>query len=291
MIKAFLKYLLSEKRYSAHTIQSYEADLLQFEVFLNNFDSLPIEQAHSFHIREWIVQLMDSSISPSSVNRKVASLRSFYRFLIIREQIAASPAKNIKPLKVGKPIPQFIQEDEMSRVLDHIDFQDSLEGKRDQLILELLYGTGIRLSELIGLRDSDVNTHEQTIKVLGKRKKERIIPVSRKNLELINAYKCKRDIYCPPTEGLLLVTNSGRKCYPVMINRTIKKYLNGNTQTKKKSPHVLRHSFATHMLDHGADLNAVKDLLGHSSLAATQIYTHNSLEKLKSAFDLAHPKA
>lgn len=289
MIKPFLKYLLNEKRYSSHTVDSYEIDLLQFQSFLEEYLILP-EQANTKILRAWVVSLIENNISPRSVNRKIASLRTYYKFLLKRELIESNPALNVKPLKTAKPLPQFVQKSEMSNILDHSVFSNDFEGIRDRVILELLYGTGIRRAELIGLKESDFDSFSGTIKVLGKRNKERIIPIPKSNVELLKSYIFNKD-----KEGFdspfLLVTNQGKQSYPMMINRIVKKYLGYISNIDKKSPHVLRHTFATHMLDNGADLNAVKDLLGHASLAATQVYTHNSLDKLKSIFDQAHPKA
>ena len=202
-----------------------------------------------------------------------------------------NPTVKLRPLKVGKALPDFVQQNEMDKLLDSVVFNKDFKGLRDQLVMELLYGTGIRLSELIHIKEVDVDRFAQTIKVLGKRNKERIIPLSSENIHLIDSYIKERNSQMDPTIDLLLVTDAGKKCYPMMINRLVKKYLGVISKVSKKSPHVLRHTFATHLLNNGADLNAVKDLLGHSSLAATQVYTHNSMEKLKSVFDLAHPKA
>ena len=291
MVHSFLKYLTNEKRFSPHTISSYETDLMQFSDFLHKKDfSNTIESTNHQLIRNWIVSLIENKVSPRSVNRKIASLRSFYKFLLKREVITENPATHIRPVKTPKPLPEFVQKTEMDNLLNRIEFENNFQGKRNQLVLELLYATGIRLSELIGLTDSDVDFFNQSIKVLGKRNKERIIPISKPNLELIKSYIKEKESRGFMTDYLIL-TDTGKKSYPMMINRIVKKYLSIISKVYKKSPHVLRHTFATHLLDNGADLNAVKDLLGHSSLAATQVYTHNSLEKLKSVFDQAHPKA
>lgn len=291
MINTFIKYLLNEKRFSLHTVKSYEIDIKQFEGFLRNNFELPLASAGSRDIRTWIVSLIDTNVHPKSVNRKIASLRSFYKFLLGRELVEENPATKVRPLKTPKPIPEFVQKSEMDDLLDKVEFDHDLVGLRDRLIIELLYGTGMRLSELINLKDSDVDIYNHTIKVLGKRNKERIIPVSKSNLNLIKSYIKERDAELFRENDFLIITGAGKKSYPMMIQRIIKKYLVVISKVHKKSPHVLRHTFATHLLDNGADLNAVKDLLGHANLAATQVYTHNSLEKLKSTFDQAHPKA
>ncbi|MEQ8472922.1 MAG: tyrosine-type recombinase/integrase [Marinoscillum sp.] len=291
MIDSFLKYLRYEKRYSEHTLTAYRRDLEQFQVFLSEtFEIQDSIEAKHPHLRSWVVELMDSGITPNSINRKIATLKSYYKFLLGRELISANPTGRLKPLKGEKRLPSFVRENEMVTLLDQVEFPDDFLGARDRLILELLYATGIRLAELIGLKDSDVNAYQGSIKVLGKRNKERLIPTSDFIVKLIRNYQAKRD-----TEfgmcAYLLVTDKGEKLYPMMVYRTVKKYLEQVTTISKKSPHVLRHTFATHLLNKGADLNAVKDLLGHTSLAATQVYTHNSMEKLKSVFDQAHPKA
>ncbi|UXX80807.1 tyrosine-type recombinase/integrase [Reichenbachiella carrageenanivorans] len=291
MIKPFLKYLLQEKRYSTHTVSAYETDLLQFQDYLECIDNeWALEEANHKMLRAWVVSLIEADINPRSVNRKIASLRSFYKFLLKREVIAQNPATKIRPLKTAKSLPEFVLKDEMDTLLDRIEFPDGFEGSRDKLIIELLYGTGMRLSELIHLKTSDVDYFNQSIKVLGKRNKERIIPLTLDNIRLIEAYvELKEPVGV--SEDWLLTTDKGKKCYPMMVYRIVQKYLGYISKVYKKSPHVLRHTYATHLLNNGADLNAVKDLLGHSSLAATQVYTHNSLDKLKSVFDQAHPKA
>lgn len=292
MRESFLKYIQFERRFSPHTITSYENDLNQFQIFLNDNYVIPLEGANHNAIRHWIVTLMEVGTSPKTVNRKIASLRTFYKFLLKREVIKKDPTWKIQSLKTNKGLPQFVNEPDITRLLDQCEFADDFIGKRDQLILELLYGTGIRLSELIGLKASDVNFRSQTIKVLGKRNKERVIPFSKSLGLLVASYQTQKNNTVSSNEGdYLLVTDSGDQCYPMLIYRTVKKYLDLFTTIEKRSPHVLRHTFATHLLNKGAELNAVKDLLGHTSLAATQVYTHNSLEKLKTVFDQAHPKA
>jgi integrase/recombinase XerC len=243
-------------------------------------------------LRSWLVLLIETGIKPRSINRKIATLRSYYKFLLKQGKISKDPMVRIKILKTRKSLPYFVNEPDIIKLLDEHVYEDNFEGIRDKLMLELLYGTGIRLSELISLKIANVNFHEETIKVLGKRNKERIIPVNHELKRLMLAYISRKKIEFPDNENVhLFVNNDGSDCYPMMVYRTVKKYLDIFSSVEKKSPHILRHTFATHLLDKGADLNAVKDLLGHSSLAATQIYTHNSLEKLKKVFDQAHPKA
>jgi integrase/recombinase XerC len=293
MTDSFLKYLRFEKRVSPHTVAAYESDLLQFQNFLNeNFSGDSIDNANYGLVRSWIVQLVEGKLSPTSVNRKIASLRAFYKFLLRHEHIAKDPMMKIKPLKTSKRLPTFVKEPDMVKVLDNLQFEDTLDGWRDKLVLELFYATGIRLSELINLKETQVDLRTRTIKVLGKRNKERIIPFSGGLVSIIENYRSVRNREVDIKDhGLLFVTDSGEPCYPVMIYRTVKKYLDHYTTTEKRSPHVLRHTYATHLLNKGAEINAVKELLGHTSLAATQVYTHNSLDKLKKVFEQAHPKA
>ncbi|WP_421764009.1 tyrosine-type recombinase/integrase [Ekhidna sp.] len=291
MVETFLKYLSFEKRYSKHTVAAYQKDLQQFSEFLaSDFEIVNLQEVLHPYIRSWVVHLMDQGLSPKTVNRKIATLKSFYKFLLAREYISVNPTTQIKPLKTEKDLPAFIKEEEITNLLDRVEFANDFAGKRDHLILELLYGTGIRLAELQGLKESDINSYEKTIRVLGKRSKERIIPISNSLIHLITDYKKSKSQMGMMGDRLLL-TDKGDFLYPMFIYRKVKKYLNAVTTLSKKSPHVMRHTFATHLLNKGADLNAVKDLLGHTSLAATQVYTHNSIEKLKAAFDQAHPKA
>jgi integrase/recombinase XerC len=243
-------------------------------------------------IRSWIIQLVEEGIETPSVNRKIACLRSYYKFLMRQEVIGKDPMVKIKILKTKKKLPSFVKEGDMVNVLDNIVFDNTLEGWRDRLILELFYATGIRLSELIHLKESQVDLRNNTIKVLGKRNKERVIPFASSIVHILEDYrKIRNKEVTLKDHGFLFVTDKGEPCYPMMIYRRVKKYLNEHTTSDKLSPHVLRHTYATHLLNKGAEINAVKDLLGHSSLAATQVYTHNSLEKLKKVFDQAHPKA
>jgi integrase/recombinase XerC len=242
-------------------------------------------------IRGWVVALSEQALDARSINRKIACLRSYYKFLLKQGIISVNPTTKIKVLKTAKKLPHFANEGDMERVLDHLVFNGDVEGVRDRLILELFYGTGMRLSELINLKDSGISLRDQTIKVLGKRNKERVIPFPANLVNLIEQYRSIRNREIRKNElGLLLLTNKGTQLYPMMVQRIVKKYL-GATHLEKKSPHVLRHTYATHLLNKGAEINAVKDLLGHSSLAATQVYTHNTMDKLKKIFDHAHPKA
>lgn len=293
MVESFLKYIRFEKRYSPKTVRSYQTDLTQFQDYLNKeFSGTPPEEANYGLVRSWIVSLVEEKLDPLSVNRKIACLRSYYKFLMRQELITKDPMVKIKILKTSKKLPHFVNEQDVVKLLDHNDFAQDHEGIRDQLILELFYGTGMRLAELISLKETDINLKDHTMKVLGKRNKERVIPFSASLVPLLKSYLQirNRDIE-KQDHHFLLVTEAGKPVYPVLVNRIVKRYLKAYTSVEKKSPHVLRHSYATHLLNKGAEINAVKDLLGHSSLAATQVYTHNSMEKLKKVFEQAHPKA
>lgn len=289
MANSFLKYIAFEKRFSHHTVTSYRSDLEQFSRYISDqFSAEGLNETTQLMVRSWILSLMDSGVSPRSVNRKIASLRAYFKFALKRDEILKNPMEKVKLLKVQKELPSFAEEKQFAQILNATTF----DNPQDQIIIELLYGTGIRLAELLGLRHSAINVSEHTIKVLGKRNKERVIPLTRPLVHLIENYiheKNHEKLIDP--DPYLIVNKSGTKAYPMLVYRVVKKFLDGVQSSDKKSPHALRHSFATHLLNKGADLNAVKDLLGHSSLAATQVYTHNTLDKLKSTFDQAHPKA
>ncbi|GAB3492056.1 tyrosine recombinase XerC [Spirosoma knui] len=290
----FLQHIRYEKRLSHHTLTAYTNDLEQFSTFLAAECNLgQPEKADFRHIRSWIVSLVEGGMDKSSVNRKIATLRSFYGYLLRQKRIDADPTTKVQALKASKKLPIYVEEKPMETLLNEVDFPDTFEGVRDKLVLELLYGTGIRLSELISLKTADVNLYDRTILVLGKRNKHRVVPLTQPLFELIQQYnQSKEKEFSGQADAVyLIVSDKGVAAYPVLIQRIVKRHLDLVTTLEKKSPHVLRHSFATHLLNRGADLNAIKDLLGHSSLAATQIYTHTSLEQLKKTYDQAHPKA
>jgi integrase/recombinase XerC len=291
-IERFIRYLQFEKRFSPNTVIAYKKDLYQFSEFINSIEPDLLLISHQ-QVRTWIVSLMDNGIEPKSINRKISSLRSFYKFLQREGLINSSPMLHVKAPKIPKRLPVVITEQKMDSLLDADNvFSDDFEGYRNRLILELLYGTGMRLSELVSLSNEDVNIYENQIKVLGKRNKERIIPISKVLANLIVNYqvlKSNQDFNIKSSS--LIVTNDGKAVYPKFIYRVVHSVLSFISTQDKKSPHILRHSFATTLLNRGADLNAIKELLGHSSLAATQVYTHNSVEKLKSIYKQAHPKA
>jgi len=293
MINSFLKYIEFEKRYSPHTVVSYKNDLGQFNVFLSSLDSeLQLESVTYQHIRSWIISLVEDKITPSSINRKMASIRSYYKFLLRTSVITKDPSLQLKALRTPKRLPQFAQEKEMQNLFGRVEFGEEFEGVRDRLILELLYSTGMRRAELIGLKTTSINVVKKQIKVLGKRNKERVIPLTIEVANLVQKYLRLREVeHMSVANDFLLLTDKGKPLYEAFVYRKVKKYLSAATSLEKNSPHILRHTFATHLLNNGADLNAVKELLGHSSLAATQVYTHNSLDKLKKVFAKAHPKA
>ncbi|PRY10692.1 integrase/recombinase XerC [Pontibacter ummariensis] len=289
----FFKYLQYEKRYSPHTLTSYHTDLGQFSQYLQQvYEITDAAEADHTIIRSWILTLVQQNIKPRSINRKIACLRSYYRFLLAQQQIKVNPMLRIKAPKASKKLPAFVEEASFNSLLDSFTFEENFEGQRDRLILEFLYGTGIRLAELIGIDHAAIDLHAKTVRVLGKGNKERVIPINDSLITSIRSYlEHKKREHSDNYSEKLLVTNRARPLYPKFVYRVVKKYISLITTSEHNSPHVLRHSFATHLLNKGADLNAIKDLLGHSSLAATQVYTHNSIEKLKSIFEKAHPKA
>lgn len=291
-IESFIRYLQFEKRFSPNTVTAYRNDLEQFYIFIQTCQT-ELHEADYQKVRSWMVEMMDRGIDPKTINRKISSLRSFYKFLQREALIEFNPMIQVKSPKVSKRLPVVITEQKMNRLLDDVHiFSEGFSGARDRLIIELLYGTGIRLSELVGLKDSDFNEYEQYIKVLGKRNKERIIPLNGSLCALVKEYiKLKINQEFDTKSSALLVTNEGKGVYPKFIYRVVNLILSQVSTHEKRSPHILRHSFATSLLSHGADLNAIKELLGHSSLAATQVYTHNSVEKLKLIYKQAHPKA
>ena len=291
MKDSFIKFLRQERRLSNHTVISYEADLKQFQFFFSDYSSnQKIETADKRAIRSWIVELSLKNLSPKSINRKIATLKSFFKFLIKREVIKVNPTANINSLKTDQKIPNFIKEKDINYLFDNLKVENNFEGQRDLLILELLYGTGIRISELINLKTKNINITKKEIKVLGKRNKERIIPIHDHILYQIDRFTNKKNDIISDQE-YLLCTKKGDQLYPMLIYRIVKKHLSSLINSKQYNPHLLRHTFATHILNKGGDLNSIKDLLGHESLAATQIYTHNSIEKLKETFKASHPRA
>jgi len=287
----FLAYIQYEKRYSPHTVTAYRTDLDQFADFLSiQYNTADFTGITHLMIRSWLVSLMERGNSPRSVNRKLTTVKSFYRFLQKEGLVNGNPVRKITPPKSAKRLPEFIETAKMGLLLDQMVSGEAYTDLRDRIILEMFYITGMRLSELISLQEKDVDFHNSTLKVLGKRNKERLIPFSQKFGSLLKNYlkeKQKKFGYIPS----LFLTDSGGRIYPKKVYLIVKKYLGNVTTLDKKSPHVLRHTFATHLLNNGADLNAVKELLGHANLSATQIYTHNTIEKLKEIYKQAHPRA
>jgi integrase/recombinase XerC len=292
-VDQFLTYLQHEKRYSLHTLQSYRTDLVQFEDFMRRTFETDLLAAAHVHVRDFVVALMDGGLSESSAGRKLSALSSFYKHMLRQGLISSSPMALIKAPKIPKRIPVFVEDQKLDTLLDSGEFfDDSFNSVRDKLVIEALFGTGMRLAELLALKESDVNFYEMSILVTGKRNKERIIPISKSLAAEIKAYlELKSFQNFNNKSSVLFVTNKGADAYPGLIYNIVQRYLTYISTQDKKSPHVLRHSYATSLLNRGADLNAIKELLGHASLAATQVYTHNSVERLKSIYKQAHPKA
>lgn len=290
--QAFRDYLLLEKNYSPHTVTAYLDDLGFFEAFLKKeFDQHDLREVNYSQIRSWIVSLVDAGISNTSVNRKMSSLKSFYKFLLKTKQIDASPLLKHKALKTPKKIQIPFSEKELDNVLNQIQYPDGFEGVRDKLIIDLFYTTGIRRTELIHLKLSNINLSNSALKVLGKRNKERILPILPIISQQINLYISERANLEQVKDGdFFFVTQKGVKLNDSFVYRLINNYFSNVSEKVKKSPHILRHTFATHLLNNGADINSVKELLGHSSLASTQVYTHSSLSELKKVYGNAHPR-
>ena len=289
-LKYFFDYLEIEKKYSSNTIEAYRNDLNVFAGFLiDEFDVNNINNTSYSYIRSWIVDLVNKGISNRSINRKITSLNSYFKFLLKIDLINENPLTNHKALKTQKKIQLPFSENEMLNVLDLNNYEDNFTGVRDRLIIDLFYTTGIRRIELIQLMISDLNINNKHIKVLGKRNKERIIPLIDSTINILNKYLSYRDAL-KSNEPFLFITSKGKPVYEKLIYRIINKYFDTISTKVKKSPHIIRHSFATHLLNNGADLNSVKDLLGHSSLAATQVYTNRSIDEIKKVFAKSHPR-
>ena len=282
----FIKFLSSEKRFSPHTINSYSTDINQFLSFLEKEFQISNIQDISFQfVRSWISSLLEKGISVKTVNRKISSLKTYFRFLLRMEYLSENPMLNIISPKIPKRLPVFIEEYDMNKLLNDIDFGVGFEGDRDRLILEVFYVTGIRLSELVNMKVLDINFFDLSLRVLGKRNKQRIIPIS---LDLVNSIKKFCDKY---SIRKFLFTDCNKKAlYDKKIYRIVKKHISKITTINQRSPHILRHTFATHMLNNGADINTIKELLGHANLSATQIYTHNTIEELKKVYKKSHPR-
>ena len=290
-INQFLEYLQFEKRYSPHTLLSYKNDLDQFSAYLvSQFETPPIYQINPSYIRSWLAELKEDKMSSKSINRKISALKSFFKYQIRLGLVDQSPMTTIISPKINKRLPVFVAEQDLEQLFKQLTFPNDWQGKTAKLVLQVFYATGIRVSELVQLKTSGIDKANSQIKVLGKGGKERIIPV---DIQLINAIQTyfKETLQRAPGINNLFVTEKGTPLVPRYVYALVHQYLSHVTTIQKRSPHILRHSFATHLMNNGADLNAVKALLGHSSLAATQVYTHNTIEKLKEVFNQAHPKA
>ena len=288
LIKNFLDYLTIEKRYSAHTTVSYRNDLNQFNLYLSeSYSGIEFKKVEMIHVRSYMVHLLESKLAKSTVARKVSSIKSLYKFMKKEQLISSSPIQLLETPKLDSRLPVFLKEEEVVNLFEEFKFEDSFSGKRDKMILYLFYQTGIRLSELIGIKDVDVRNGE--LKVLGKRNKERIIPLSNNIQPLIDQYLNLKD-ELGFKKKYFFVTDNGNKLYEKFVYRKVNYYLSMVSSKQKKSPHILRHTFATHMLNNGADLNSIKEILGHENLSATQVYTHNTFQKLKSIHKQSHPR-
>lgn len=290
-LQAFLDYLLFEKRYSKHTLLSYQNDLEQFFAYLaSQFDAPAIEQITAMYVRSWLAELKEEKISSKSINRKISSLKSFFKYQLKTGQLEKSPMATVTAPRLNKRLPAFVEQKDMATLFDYVEFADNWKGRTERLVLQLFYSTGMRLSELINLKESQLDLSQSQVKVVGKGNKERVIPVPAELLLQLQEYVQEKPVKEPGVFNVF-VTEKGKPLHPRSVYAFVKQYLGQVTTIQKKSPHILRHSFATHLMNNGAELNAVKELLGHSSLAATQIYTHNTIEKLKEVFKKAHPKA
>ncbi len=286
----FLNYLSLERRYSRHTLMAYSNDIGKLQDYLGSEETWQWKEVDEFVIRSWIVDAMNRGEKPRSVHRRLAAFNTFFNYLCQKGLIQRNPIERIQKPKMVKELPEIMREDEMLRLFEESEFEPGFQGLRDRLILELLYGTGLRLSELIALPESGLRNGGSSIQVVGKRNKERLIPLHKELQMLLQDYMELRKGVVKESVSEILLTNMGQKLYPKFVYRLVNMYLGKVTSRSKKSPHVLRHSFATHLLNKGADLNAIKELLGHANLAATQVYTHNSIEELKRVFNQSHPR-
>ena len=291
-LERFISFLKFEKHHSTHTVKAYEKDITTYLAFWEG-QGVAFDVLTHRDVRFYLSSLMDNRLTPVSVNRVLSSLRSYYKFLQREGLHNENPTSLVKALKTPKKLPVVVQEEKIDKLLDHDEiFDKNFEGQRDRLILELLFGTGMRLSELIHLKESDIDFYQQSVRILGKRNKERIVPLLPNLVDLIKQYLLLKKLESLDNNSLtLVVTNKGEQVYPKLVYKVVTSYLSLITSQQKRSPHILRHSFATALLNRGADLNAIKELLGHANLVATQVYTHNSVERLKSIYKQAHPKA
>ncbi len=294
--REFIRYIRHERRYSEHTARAYETDLHDYSEYISQtYGSIGLNDHTHNLIRSWLSVLLDKGLKAKTVSRKITSLKSFFKYCIQNGFIENNPTAKLQAVKIPQRLPDFVQEEDMKKLFRDLKFTEDYTGKRNYAILNILYGTGIRVSELVNLQVQNLNLHYRSLKVLGKRNKERIIPVNKELNETLENYLLYRksfitDNKATPDKDWLFLSNQGNKTYPKLIYNIVKSHLEQVTTIGKKSPHVLRHTFATHLLSHGADLNAIKELLGHSNLAATQVYTHSSIDQLKSIYEQAHPR-
>ncbi|MCF8218137.1 MAG: tyrosine-type recombinase/integrase [Bacteroidales bacterium] len=296
LITEFLAYIKHERRYSEHTIKAYRMDLHEYADYIQqSYGKITLEAHTHLIIRSWLSYLITQGLQAKTVSRKMSSLKSFFKYCLQNGYISHNPTAKLKPLKIPQRLPVFVQEKEMQKLFTEAEFKNNYCGIRDYTILNLLYNTGMRVSELVNLNVQDINTGNCSLKVLGKRNKERIIPVNDYMMTTLETYLQERENFLleknvQPSEKSLFLSSQGKKPYAKLIYDIVKKYLEQVSTIDKKSPHILRHSFATHLLSHGADLNAIKELMGHANLAATQVYTHSTIDQLKSIYEQAHPK-
>ncbi|MFO8087769.1 MAG: tyrosine-type recombinase/integrase [Bacteroidales bacterium] len=291
----YIHYLSNERRYSKHTLVAYQNDLDDYQQYIREYyGDLPAAEHQHAHIRSWLSDLLARGLQARTVSRKISALKSFFKYSLEQGYITTNPTLKLSPIKIPHRIPVFIQENDMQKLFTEPEFEDNYKGIRDYTILQILYGSGIRVSELIHLSINNIDLAATNLKVRGKRNKERIIPFSFQLKQVLIVYLEQRKAFLAEKgiqdEGWLFLSTHGKKTYPKLIYETVRYYLEQVTTTEKKSPHVLRHTYATHLLSHGADLNAIKELLGHSSLSATEVYTHSTIEQLKEIYEQAHPR-
>lgn len=292
MVAFFLQYIQHQKRRSSHTLEAYRQDLAQFARFFENEIGGECWEAGKREIRLWIGHLAEEKCHPATINRKLSTLRAFFQFLLAEGKIKTNPMLNIRSLKKPRRLPTFIRENNLEKLFENLENNPQISAPWEEIILLLLFGTGIRLSELLSIKWRAIDLQQGTIRVIGKRQKERLIPLPQALIEKLIQYRKNIETQLPDlADKHLVLTAKGKPAYPMMVERIVKKHLGMVSTEKKKSPHVLRHSYATHLLNAGAEINSIKELLGHSSLAATQVYTHNSITKLKEAYAQAHPRA
>ena len=291
-IDTFRRYLEFEKRYSPHTVEAYLSDVSDCLSFITSvYETGDPAQIRHTYIRSWMVQLLESGISPRSVNRKLSSVRAFFRLMRKLGHVSANPLAKVQAPKTRKALPSVVEEKSLDALAQQMAEGEGFPGLRDRTVIEMLYGLGLRQAELLSVRVSDIDLRQRQIRVMGKRRKERVLPFGTSLADVLDMYLSARDQVCEADQEILILTDKGRPAYPKFIYRIVHQYLSMVSTVSKRSPHVLRHSYATHMLEAGAGIEAIKDLLGHASLAATQVYTHTSVERLKKTYKQAHPKA